>query len=73
MEGVDREGRPVTLTGEFLHFFTVTERVRSHLPVRVQQAGMTLEAASLDYDHAAGRLELRGPQQAVLPARGAPR
>lgn len=72
LEGVDQAGRPVVVTGEFLHFFTVTQRVRSHLPVRVQQAGADVQAGGLDYDHAAGRLELRGPQQAVLPSR-APR
>lgn len=69
LEGADLAGRPVVMTGDFLHFFSVTQRVRSHLPVRVQQAGADVQAGGLDYDHAAGRLELRGPQQAVLPSR----
>ena len=69
VDGVDGRGRPMRLTGEFLHLFTVTERVRSHLPVVVQHAGAEIRAGGLDYDHGSGRLELQGPQRAVLPPR----
>lgn len=69
IDGQDRDGQPVVITGEYLHFFTVTERVRSDRPVRVQRGGVDLQASTLDYDHAAGRLALQGPHQVVLPAR----
>jgi len=69
VEGVDAKGQPIVLTSEFLHLFMVTERVRTHLPVLVRQGGAELHAGGLQYDHASGRLELQGPQRAVLPPR----
>lgn len=66
-------GPPVEMSGEFLHAFLVTERVRSHLPVRVRQGGTELQAGGLSYDHGERRLELAGPIRAVFPAAGAAR
>ncbi len=57
---------PLVMRSEFLHAFFVAERVRSHLPVQVQMGATALNAAGLDYDHAAHRLELQGPLRAVM-------
>jgi lipopolysaccharide export system protein LptC len=67
----DASGQPLVMRGEFLHAFLVTERVRSHLPVLVSQGGTALQAAAMDYDNAARRLELKGPIRAVLAPRAA--
>lgn len=64
-------GAPLEMQGEFLHAFLVSERVRSHLPVRVRQGDGELRAGGLDYDHATGRLELQGPIRAVFGTAGA--
>lgn len=69
---VDAQGAPLLVQGEFLHAFLVTEQVRSHLPVLLRAAGTEMHAAGMDYDHATGRLELKGPLRAVMPPR-APR
>jgi lipopolysaccharide export system protein LptC len=66
---VDDAGSPLLMRGEFLHADLVTERVRSHLPVRVQVGGAELRAGGLEYDHAARRLELKGPMRAEFPPR----
>lgn len=74
--GQDGAGAPVLMQGEFLHAFLVSERVRSHLPVLVRSGHSELRAAGLEYDHAARRLELKGPVRATLtsasPRRAAP-
>ncbi len=63
----EREGdSTLVMRSEFLQAFFVTERVRSHLPVRVQMGATDLHAAGLDYDHGAHRLELKGPLRAVM-------
>lgn len=65
----DPAGQPLVMRSEFLHAFLVTERVRSHLPVQVNQGGSSLQAAAMDYDNATRRLELKGPIRAVLAPR----
>lgn len=69
VRSTDRRGAPLLMQGEFLHALLVLEQVRSHLPVLVRASGSELHAAGLDYDHAAGRLELKGPLRATLPPR----
>ena len=66
---VDASGSPLVMRGEFLHVFLLTERVKSHLPVFVQQTGAELRASGLDYDSAARRLDLKGPLRVVLAPR----
>ena len=66
----DASGTPMSMRGEFLHAFFVTERVNSHLPVVVRMGTSELRAAGLEYDHATRRLELKGPMRAQLAARG---
>lgn len=67
----DRTGQPLLMRGEFLHAFLVTERVKSHLPVQVRLGGNEITSGGLDYDHAAGRLELTGAVRARLAPRPA--
>jgi len=67
----DGKGTPLLMRSEFLHAFLVTERVRSHLPVRVRLGSNEWRAGGLDYDHAARRLELTGPMRAELSPRAA--
>jgi lipopolysaccharide export system protein LptC len=67
----DATGVPLLMRSEFLHAFLVTERVKSHLPVFVRHGSTELRAAGLDYDHAARRLELKGPLRAVLTPKAA--
>jgi lipopolysaccharide export system protein LptC len=68
----DGSGVPLVMKGEFLHAFLITERVKTHLPVSVRQGGSEFRAAGLEYDHAARRLDLKGPLRAVLSPRPAP-
>jgi lipopolysaccharide export system protein LptC len=67
----DATSAPIWIRSEFLHLFLLTERVRTHLPVRTRWAGTEATAAGLEYDHAARRLELTGPLRAVLEPRAA--
>ena len=70
VRAVDAAGAPLAMRGEFLHAFLLTERVKSHLPVTVEQVGANVHASGLDYDNATRRLELRGPLRVVLSPRG---
>ncbi|MFO1326354.1 MAG: LPS export ABC transporter periplasmic protein LptC [Rubrivivax sp.] len=54
----------VQIRSEFLHAFLVTERVRTHLPVQVNEGSNRFEAAGLEYDHPRRLLELKGRQRA---------
>lgn len=65
----DAAGQPLVMRSEFLHAFFVAERVQTHLPVQVQTAGRDLQAAGLTYDHAAQRLDLKGPMRMVMAPR----
>jgi lipopolysaccharide export system protein LptC len=67
----DAAGLPVVMRGEFLHAFLVLERVATHLPVIVQRGATLVQAAGLEYDHAARSLSLKGPLRAVLAPRAA--
>jgi lipopolysaccharide export system protein LptC len=68
---LDGRGEPVVVESEFLHLFTVTERVQTHRPVTVRRGASEIRAAAMRYDHARGLLETTGPVRAVLPPRGA--
>lgn len=52
--------------GDFLHLFVNTERVRSHLPVRVKQGATELQAAGMEYDNLARVVELKGRMRGVF-------
>lgn len=57
---------PLQIEGEFLHGFLRFERLRSHLPVKVQRGGDETHAAGLDYDHLARQMVLKGPVRSVF-------
>lgn len=50
-EGSAPAQRRIEFESEFLHAFLATERLRSHLPVRVLQGASELRVGSLDYDN----------------------
>jgi lipopolysaccharide export system protein LptC len=61
----------IEFDSEFLHAFLDTERVLSHLPVRLRQGTSELRVASLEYDRRLGTARLGGPLRAQfeLPRR----
>lgn len=65
----------IEFSGEFLHAFLTTERVRSHLPVVVRQGTSEVRADGVEYDHLARIVDLKGRVRATFspPARNAPR
>lgn len=67
----DASGAPLVMRSEQLHAFFVTERVSSNAPVWVQYGATQANAAGLDYDHAARKLDLGGPLRMTLPGKAA--
>jgi lipopolysaccharide export system protein LptC len=65
------EGTAVEIDSEFLHLFTQTERVRTHLPVVVRSGSSVLRAQGLAYDNLARRLDLTGPMRGEFDPRKA--
>jgi lipopolysaccharide export system protein LptC len=58
----------IEFESEFLHAFLATERVKSHLPVRLRQGSSELRVAWLEYDHLARNAKLGGPLKARFEA-----
>jgi len=56
----------IEFDSEFLHAFLATERLRSHLPVRVRQGTSELRVATLDYDNLARTGRFGGPVRARI-------
>lgn len=50
--------------GEFLHAFVNTEKLRSHLPVRIATRGGEMRAQNFEYDNLKGLLSFNGPSTA---------
>lgn len=67
------DGAAVELDSEFLHLFTRTERVQTHLPVKVLVGDSQLRASGLAYDNLARRLNLQGPMRGTFTSRGTTR
>jgi len=69
---VVREATPqeeaIDIRSDFLHIFRNTERVRTHLPVRLRQGGTDVVAAGMEYDHLARVVQLAGRMQGVFPS-----
>jgi lipopolysaccharide export system protein LptC len=57
--------------GEFLHVFTDTERVRSHLPVTLISGRSEVRADRLDYDHLTQTAVLTGRVRGSIAPQGA--
>ena len=72
LTSTDLAGQALTISSEFLHLYTVSEKLRTHLPVVVQRAGTELHAGGLLYDHALGRLDMLGAQRATFAPRNPP-
>jgi lipopolysaccharide export system protein LptC len=71
LQGAARVRREATATAaaiefesEFLHAFLDTERVTSHLPVRLSQGTSEMRVASLDYDNLSRSAKFGGPLRA---------
>jgi lipopolysaccharide export system protein LptC len=62
-EGMSDELR-VEFDSEFLHAFLNTERVRSHLPVRLRQGSSDLRVGAIDYDNLTRSAKLGAPVRA---------
>ena len=60
------QGQPLEMRSEFLHAFLVTEKVQTHLPVRVDDGTNELRADGLSYDHGRRLLDLKGRVRALL-------
>jgi len=57
---------PVRFESEFLHAFLNTERVKSHLPVRVDRGGSQMVADGMEYDNLSRVIQLKGRVRANL-------
>lgn len=68
-----RSGPPLEIEGEFLHVFMRTERIRSHLPVRVRQGGDEIHAGGIEVDNLAQRMHLNPPVRSIFSPRVASR
>lgn len=60
------ERAKIEFESEFLHAFLDTERLRSHLPVRLRQGSSELRIGAIDYDHATRIGQLGAPVRARL-------
>lgn len=67
--GVDGHNRKLWMRSEFLHAFVALDRITSDQPVQVQHGDIEMTAGGLDYTHATGLLQLKGPLRVVLPPR----
>jgi lipopolysaccharide export system protein LptC len=68
-----RSGPPLEIDGEFLHVFVRTERVRSHLPVRLRQGNDEIHAGGIEVDNLAQSVQLSPPVRGNFSARVASR
>lgn len=57
---------PMEFRGEFLHLWPQSERVRSHLPVRLTRGQDQFTADTMEYDHLEQVLQLRGRVRGTL-------
>ena len=63
------EEAPLSFSSEEMVFDRRADQVRSTQPVTLRQGESVVQARSLVYDHADGRLELQGAVKGRLPAR----
>jgi lipopolysaccharide export system protein LptC len=62
----------LTLQSDFLHAITDTERVKTHLPVRITRGRDQFTADRMDYDNLSHVVELQGRVHGVLTPATAP-
>lgn len=58
----------LTYQGEFLHAYTQSERVKSHLPVQLTLGSDQFTADAMDYDHVERVIALKGRVRGTLVA-----
>lgn len=63
------EDAPLTFSSDEMVFDRRADQVRSAKPVTLRQGDSVIQARSLVYDHADGRLDLQGAVKGRLPAR----
>jgi len=66
-EGIRNEP-PIQFESEFLHAFLNTERLRSHLPVRLRQGSSELHVGAIEYDNLTRSATLGAPVRARFDA-----
>jgi lipopolysaccharide export system protein LptC len=66
VRSVTLDGAPVEIDSEFLHAFFDTERLTSHLPVKVRVGANEMRAGGISFDNLARLLELKGPMRVVF-------
>ena len=66
-EGVG-DAKPIEFDSEFLHAFLNTERLRSHLPVRLRQGTSDLRVGGIEYDNLTRIAKLGAPVRARFDA-----
>jgi len=64
---------PIEFSGEFLHAFLTTERLRSHLPVTVRRGASEVRADGMEYDNLTQVVTLKGHTRASFASPGAKR
>lgn len=62
----DASGPAVEFSGEFLHAFLSTEKMRSHLPVVVRQGSSVIHAAGVEFDNLTRTAQFKGPIRATF-------
>jgi lipopolysaccharide export system protein LptC len=70
-QGETRDSPLIEYRGEFLHVFTDTERVKSHLPVTLRRDNDVFTANEMTYDNLQRVGELSGRVRAVIQPRSA--
>jgi lipopolysaccharide export system protein LptC len=60
------DGETIEFEGEFLHALLNSERLRSHLPVRVRRGASDLRADAMEYDNLSRTVQLKGRVRAAL-------
>ena len=70
LRGQLADGRVLEIDSEFLRWSTDTDRLQTHLPVRLKVGSSEVRAAGLDYDRAGQRVRLQGPVRGQFAAQG---
>lgn len=70
LRGQLADGRVLEIDSDFLRWSTDTDRLQTHLPVRLKVGASEVRAAGLDYDRAGQRVRLQGPVRGQFVAPG---
>ena len=70
LRGQLADGRVLEIDSEYLSWSTDTDRLQTHLPVRLKVGSSEVRAAGLDYDRAGTSLRLQGPVRGQIVPQG---